>query len=305
MKKYYLLITFIWLSTNLFGQTNYQANHYMFNQQLVNPASIGKDYKVKAGIVTNSSLTGITGAPRFIGFHLSSPIKLTNAFVGLNMSSVSMGVNNQTEISGLYSYRITGEKWKLSMGLQVSGVSLAMNNNQLKTGDAGDEQYLKSTSGFGYNVGAGVYADNGTSFIGLSVPGMLTNTIDNNSDLATEYDGNTFPIFLSAGHEERVNKNWWLNPYAMLRYYPSGRNVLDLNLMLAFKNKVWAGPFYKMGSQAGLIVGCDINSFIQFSYAGGISQQQRTGFTGSTHEISLLILIKDKDIKTFNSLRFF
>lgn len=191
------------------------------------------------------------------------------------------------------------------MGVQVSGVSLAINNNQLRTGSLGDEQYLKSSSGLGYNVGTGIYAANDNSFIGLSIPGVLTNTINNTGDLTTSLDKNTFPVFLSAGHKGRLNKNWWLNPYAMLRYYTSGRNVLDLNLMLAYKNKVWSGPFYKYGSQLGLMVGCDLNSFLQFSYAGGISQQQRTGFTRSTHEISLLFLIKDKDLKTFNSLRFF
>jgi type IX secretion system PorP/SprF family membrane protein len=305
MKKYCFLFALISSTSLLFGQTNYQANHYMFNQQLVNPASIGKDYKVKTGLITNSSLTGITGAPRYIGFHISSPIKLSNAFVGLNVSSVSFGVRNQTEFTGIYSYRLTGKKWSLTVGLQASGVSLGVNNNQLKTGGAGDEQYLKSSSGFGYNVGSGVYAANSNSFIGVSIPSVLTNVMESNGDLSSDYIHDGFPIFISAGHEGQLNKNWWLNPYAMLRYYPSGRNVLDLNLMVAYRNNVWAGPFYKYGSQLGMMLGCDLNSFVKFSYAGGISQHHNTGFTGSTHEVSLLFVIKDKDVQTFNSLRFF
>lgn len=305
MKKYCFLFALISSTSLLFGQTNYQANHYMFNQQLVNPASIAKDYKVKAGLLTNSSLTGINGAPRYGAFHISSPIKLSNAFVGLNLSTVSLGVRNQTEISGIYSYRITGEKWNLAFGIQLSGISLGVNNNRLKTGSNGDEQFLKSSSGFGYNLGSGIYASNATSFIGISVPSFLTNTLNNSGDISSDFDKNTFPIFFSAGHEGRLNKNWWLNPYTMLRYYPSGRTVLDLNLMVAYKNKVWCGPFYKYGSQLGIMLGYEFNTHMKMSYAGGISQQQRVGFTGSTHEMSLLFTLKDKDIRTFNSLRFF
>jgi hypothetical protein len=53
------------------------------------------------------------------------------------------------------------------------------------------------------------------------------------------------------------------------------------------------------------MMGAKLNKVIQFSYAGGISQQAIAGFLGSSQEVSLLFTIKDKKINTINSLRFF
>ncbi len=65
----FIITTVIGLQT--WAQVGYQANQYMFNQQLINPAFAGKDYKVKSSLLGSSHLTGISSAPRLLAFSIS------------------------------------------------------------------------------------------------------------------------------------------------------------------------------------------------------------------------------------------
>ncbi|MFT4523136.1 MAG: type IX secretion system PorP/SprF family membrane protein [Bacteroidia bacterium] len=301
-------ITILALLTTYIGsyaQVGYQANQYMFNQQLINPAYVGKDLKVKGGALGNNQLAGIDGSPKLLALYMSSPIGLTKASVGINFTSYAFGVQSNNEITGIYSYRIPFKKFSAIFGMQAALANNTINNGRLRGGQPGDEMYTANASGWGYNFGFGAYFSGSKSFLSISAPAWCRQAIMVGGDLETEVDPGAMPLFVSAGYEYRASNNWWIDPYFLLRYYPDGQNVLDLNVIFDYKNTVWFGPSFKAGSQFGIIVGSKVNSFLQVSYSGSISQQTRPGFSGSSHELCIGFVVKDKAVKTANSLRFF
>jgi len=260
---------------------------------------------VKGALLGNNQLTGIESSPRTLAFNISSPIKLSRASVGLNVTSFQMGVKSNTDVTGIYTYRIPLEKVTVILGFQGTATNISEKNSRLKGGEVGDERFLSNSSGWGYNLGMGLYMFNDKSFFSLSAPAWNQLLVQTDGSLVTEINAGQMPIFLSAGYEGRLNKDWWLNPYILLRHYRDRPSQADLTLLISHKNKVWAGPYYKTNSHYGLMIGAELNPFLKLSYAGGISQQMRPGFSGATHEVSILFNVKNKVVKTFNSLRFF
>jgi type IX secretion system PorP/SprF family membrane protein len=303
--RIYVIIILTTFAFHVNAQVGYQANHYMFNQQLINPASAGKDFKVKAGLLLNSQLTGINSSPKLGALHFSSPIGLTKGSLGFNATSFSLGVQSNTEVTAMYAYRLSFKKSTLVFGMQGTAVNVSSDNNKLTTSSEGDDRFKSPISGFGYNGGIGAYFNTENTYISVSAPAWFKQSSVVNGDLNTELGLSEMPIFLSVGHEKQMSKNWWFNSYILTRMHKNGNNQMDINLMASYQNKIWFGPYYKTGAQYGVMMGAKLNKIVQFSYAGGISQQARAGFLGSSHEVSLLFTIKDKKINTINSLRFF
>lgn len=305
MKKIILTLVTVMFALSTYAQMGYYANQYMLNHQLINPAYSGKNLKVRGGLLANSHLTGIPSSPKSIGLNISAPIGLTKASLGLNVASFSMGVQSNTEVSAIYSYRLKFKKFTTVFGVQGTMTNMKNDGGQLETSVRDDDRFYKNTNGSGFNAGAGIYVFNKTSFLSISAPAWFQNTLQADGSVESDYNSDEMPTFVSVGHEGRLNKNWWLNPYVQLRHYMSGRNIMDINLICSYQNVVWAGPYYKTDSQYGIMVGAKLNKFLQFGYAGAISQQVRAGFTGSSHEISIIFMMKDKKVNTINSLRFF
>jgi type IX secretion system PorP/SprF family membrane protein len=287
------------------AQVGYTANQYMFNQQLINPAYAGKDFKIKAGVLVNSQLTGIKESPKLAALNFTTPIGLSKGSIGVNATSFNYGVQSNTELTAMYAYRLSFKKATLVFGVQGAAVNIATNNSELTTTSSGDERFQVNRSGYGFNSGAGIFFNTKNSYVSLSAPAWFKHTTALSGDLTTELGLEEMPIFLSLGKEYQLSKNWWLNSYVLARLHKVGNNQMDLNLMVAYQNRIWFGPYYKTGAQLGIVAGAALNKFIQFSYAGAISQQARPGFMGSTQELSLLFTLKDKKINTINSLRFF
>jgi type IX secretion system PorP/SprF family membrane protein len=305
MKKAILLSICIITSLVSVGQANYQANLYMLNQQLINPAYAGKDYNVRASLLANNQLIGIPSSPKLFAFSLSSPIKLSKASLGLDITHQEYGVNKHTHISGIYAYRLPFKKSSLVFGLRATLANISHNNAELSTSEPGDERFLENANAWGYNFGGGLYYTRERSFISLSSPSWVQNTQKANGKMESIMELSEMPLFLSVGHESKQNRKVGLNSYFLLRYYPTGGTILDLSFALDFQKKFWVGPYLKSNSQYGLLLGANFGPFVKLGYSAGISQQARDGFAGSNHEVSMIFKLKDKKVKTNNSLRFF
>lgn len=225
--------------------------------------------------------------------------------MGLNVTSFNYGVESNVKVSGIYTYRLAFENMALIFGMQGGVVSMGSDNSILTTSDDGDSRFLENKTGVGYDAGAGVFLSTKRSYLSLSAPSWFQNRFMSIGDLNTDLALDDMPVFFSVGHERQISKDWGFNPYLLLRVQTSGNSQLDLTPMFSYKNMLWFGPYYKTGSQMGLVVGGKLNKFVQFMYSGGISQQIISGFTGSSHELSIGFNMKDKKVKTVNSLRFF
>lgn len=292
--RVYILLICLFAGSCLYSQSGYQANQYMFNHQLINPAYAGKDYKIKGALLGNQQLTGIESSPRLGAISFSAPIGLSRSSLGINVTNFSYGVQTNTEIFAVYSYRVPMKKWSLVYGLQGGAINMAQSNGKLKTGQPGDERFMTNYSGTDINFGTGLYLFNKSTFFSISAPAWFQHEFTPNGGLNRIYRRDKMPVFISAGYEYRACKNWWIDPYVLIRTYPNGRTMADVNILFDYKNAFWVGPSYKTGSQIGGIVGIKLGKHIKLNYYGAISQQHRVGFTGSTNEVSLVLMFKDK-----------
>jgi type IX secretion system PorP/SprF family membrane protein len=294
MKRIYTLAICTILAYSAYSQSGYQANQYMFNHQLINPAYGGKDYKIKGALLGNQHLGGISSSPQLVALSLSSPIKLSKTSLGLNITNFSYGVQSNTEVNVIYSHRITLKKWSVVYGLQGGIFNASQTNSKLKAGQTGDEGLMVNYSGTEYNFGAGLYFFNKNSFISFSAPSWFQHGFSSSGGMERNFDRQKMPIFISGGYEHRVSKNWWFDPYLLIRTYANGRTMADLNLIFDYNNKFWVGPTYKTKSQLGCLIGMKLGKYLKLNYSGAISQQNRPGFMGSSNEVSLVFMIKDK-----------
>jgi type IX secretion system PorP/SprF family membrane protein len=305
MKKIILSGIALLFTLMLHAQQDALFSHYSFNTIAVNPAYAGSRNALTITGLHRSQWVGFKGAPSSQTVNVHSPIKSENIGMGLSLSNDQIGSASNQGIFIDLAYQLKVGDGKLCFGLK-GGFNLYTNQvTALWVQDVTDSPFLSNTQRlFAPNFGAGIYYHSKRFFAGFSTPSLL------NSQMANGVSGarkESHYYLISGGHFKMgSNTNLAFHPTIYLKYVAGAYPQVDITSLFYFRDKIWAGPMYRMGDALGVLAGLNITNQFALSYAFDWSFGNKTGtYNSGSHELLLRYDFVFRSKKYFKSPRYF
>jgi type IX secretion system PorP/SprF family membrane protein len=308
------------------AQQRPQYTQYVLNNYLLNPAVSGiENYTdFKAGF--RSQWTGLEGAPVTSYLSVNAPIGQNFLYgdatsmagetqnplgrvathdymaaephhgIGGMVISDRTGPISQTSISATYAYHLgLTSKLNLSVGVMagVNRISLDLSQVRLKTPDDA-AIYNGNTNQTKPDLGLGVWAYSGNYYLGASVQQLVKQTVTF-GDKSVYNQSKTVPhYFITGGFKIFLDDEITLLPSVLFKLVEPAPASYDINLKLAFSNKLWVGGAYRHNDAKSAMVGLNINSLINVSYSYDFTSSSLRTVSNGSHEIVLGILLNNR-----------
>ena len=303
--KRILLLLIAFLALQLSAQQQPIVRQYMVNKTSFNPAFVGSDENISIALLYAHQWAGFEGAPHNIFARIHAPIKKGSVALGLTIYNEQLGVHNNTNITAQFAYRILLKKERrIVFGVQASVGISRENGNSLTTTFVGDDIYKQDITTTRFNAGVGVAYYSKNVWIGLAVPQLLRNQT-NYAATDNKIEAAKFNFNIAGGYNFRV-KDFGLSPSFIMRHSADVKFMMDLNLNFKYKEVFWVGPFYRINTSYGLLIGVAPTKWMKIGYAGELAQQTTLMKNNyGTHEIMLGFNVVPKGSKVSQSPRYF
>ena len=285
----FLLLILMASSQLAVSQQNPLYTQYMFNKLVVNPAYAGTQPYMSSTLFTRKQWVGFNGAPLTVSASLHGPLKNKRAGLGLIINNDHIGVTNQTDLYGSYSYQLPLPSGTLSMGLS-GGISFFKSNlSDLKVWDPNDQVYqVNSLTDQLPNFGAGLYYYSTKLYLGLSVPQLLS--YDADKGLGAKRSSMHHPVphyYFIAGGIIGNSEDIKFKPSCMVKYVQGAPVQFDVNMNVLFNEIVWVGASYRYKDAVSLIFEYQLSRKLKLGYAYDYPVSNLSTVTTGTHEIMM------------------
>lgn len=301
MKKILLTLVVVVTSLQLFAQQDPQYTMYMFNQMAVNPGYAGSRECISATAHYRTQWTGIDGAPKTLSFGIHSPIGNERLALGLQVVNDRLGVTNSTNVSGVVAYRLpVTKKSKLSIGLQAT-VTNYLNNLASVTAAAAagsDPSFNTNTNLMLPNFGTGAYWYSDKGYLGLTVPHLINNHLEEKSNTAINSSAarQFRHLFVMAGWMFKLSDVVKFKPSVMLKYAPNSPVETDLNGCFLLYDALWLGASWRsdvsslrdhLTESTDFMAIYEINQMMRIGLAYDLTITKLSGYNYGTYELML------------------
>ena len=286
-------------SANLFGQQDPLFTQYMYNMNIINPAYAGSVEAAEFGLTTRAQWVGFSDSPKTISLAASTPLPIMdNLGFGLSLVSDINGPVVQQDIYIDLSYRIQlHQTGTLSFGLKGGNTLDFFDTSNF---DSNNTDFLSIENSNYWNVGAGLYYQDRSIYISLSVPKLLNYT----GESLNQSNAINRNYYLSAGYVYAIERFLQIKPSFLLRYAEGGDTSFDLNANLLWYESIETGISYRYNSSISAMVNLKITENLRLGYAFDYGIGDLWGTNASAHEIFVLFDLQSKR-QRFTSPRFF
>lgn len=317
MKKLIPIIIVLLCFTGLKAQQDPHFTHYMFNTLEVNPGYAGsRDALTVTGLYRNQWI-GFKGAPFTQTLTAHAPIFNDKVGVGISLMNDRIGPTNNTSVFADFAYRIPlGQSKKARLTFGIKG---GLNIMQVGLTGLGVRDDLDPEFSTNYlnkllpNFGFGVYYYTQNFYVGASVPRILENYYEGNSD-GKDTDGlarqkRHYDFIMGAMF--KLGKNVKLKPSMLVKIIEAGPPELDLSALFYLMNdRFWIGPAFRTAWRStdavSAIVGVQIIDQLALGYSFDYSFVNQTfKNNGGSHEIMLRYDFIYNNRKRVKSPRYF
>jgi type IX secretion system PorP/SprF family membrane protein len=304
MKNIYITFALLFAcGFGLFAQQDAQYTQYMFNTLSVNPAYAGSRDVFSVIALHRSQWVGLDGAPTTQTFNINTPV---SERVGLGLSVVNdeigNGTNSDTYFDGVFSYSVpTSDAGRLSFGVSVGGHLLNVDFNQLQNFQAGGTAVAPPNidNRFEPNFGAGVYYNNQTFYVGLSVPNFLqtehfdrSGEIGNSSLLAKEQ----MNLYLISGYVFELNSDWLFKPALLFKAVQGAPLQADISANFLVREKFSFGGAYRWSAAWSALAGFQLTDqlLMGLAYDRETTELGSSAFNNGSFEVFLRYELRTK-----------
>ncbi len=281
-----------------YGQNQFNMGQYAIYQPFLNPASIGSFNNINFAILYKNQWTKFTGAPRLEGFNFNMPLgEKKSHFVGVNVLNDKAGLNNSTEISGTYAYKIrTSTKSRLIFGLSASLNLVKSNLSEASIIDANDPLYTSSTPVYPLpNFKFGTYYYFKKFYVGFVMPNILENKVIVENGISDGFYGfNPYNMhyYLHMGYKHDLKNENTLVISTLIKEVAGAPLNIDLNLNFMFKKRFGIGANIRSSKDVMGILSMYLMPELLLSYGYEYGFSDLSKFNNGTHEILLVYKIK-------------
>jgi len=302
-----LVVLCLVLLKDVSAQQDAMYTQHMFQPLVYNPAYAGSRGALSTSAIYRKQWTGIDGAPTTFSVAAHGPMGQRNSALGIMVENDVIGQQKRLSAYVSYAYHIPFNRGKLSLGIQ--GGVLNFNDDLDEESFQGSidpsDPAFQSVTGTAPNFGAGVYYYSDYFFLGVGVPHILNNTINE--------DGTDFSVYTQTRHYYAttglilpISNSLKLRPTALLKYVEPvdiedglipGESIqapiqADITVHLLFNDALWLGVAARTGSGNDFLESVDLlleyqfNQRFRLGYAYDIPMTDLTkGFNHGSHEL--------------------
>ncbi|MGV6862021.1 MAG: PorP/SprF family type IX secretion system membrane protein [Putridiphycobacter sp.] len=295
-----LILGFLLIQTPfiLEAQNQFNMGQYALYQPFVNPAAIGTFDNINFAILYKKQWTNFVGSPHLQGFNFNMPIgEGKKHFAGFNFLNDKAGLNNSTELSGTYAYKIrTSTKSRLIFGLSASLNLVRSDLSSASIIDANDPLYTSSTPMYPLpNFKFGTYYYFKNFYVGFVMPNILENKVVVDNGTASGFYGfnpKNMHYYLHMGYKKDLKNENSLVVSTLIKEVAGAPLNIDLNFNFMFKQRFGIGLNMRSSKDAMAIVSMYIMPELLLSYGYEYGFSDLSQFNNGTHEILLVYKVK-------------
>jgi len=270
-----------------------QFTQYMYNTIAINPAYAGSREALSIVGLNRNQWAGFDGGPQTQTLSIHSPLRNKKVGLGLSIINDKTGYENLTYIYGDFSYTIKGnDKFNVSFGLKAGLTTYKLASELYNSAVNGGDQYFNDRlDRVNPNFGAGILFHSNRWYLGLSIPKLLTNDLNDTEYAALE----VVHYYGIGGYVFDLNKNLKLKPSFMLKYTKGAALSTDLTANLLFDEKFWLGGSYRFNGEQraiGALVDFQVSEQFRIGYTYEIPTGEIRPYTTGSHEILLMYEFK-------------
>lgn len=325
MKKLtFLFAIFIW--ANGFSQQKPQYTQYIFNQYLLNPALSGIENYVDFKAGYRKQWAGINDAPQtsFVSAHwalgdnqlwsnaltsfpeetgdpmdrnymqnyMSSP---SHHGVGVTAVLDKTGPIKRLDANVTYAYHLQlSNDFNLSAGIAAGISSISLDLNALSFDTPYDPILNRALiNQVKPDLSIGLWLYGARLFAGASVQQILPQKLSFTGDKTYNMGKEVPHYFATAGYKFFVDDEISAIPSVMVKYVQPSPVSIDLNMKLAFKDKVWLGGSYRKDDSFAAMAGFNIGKMVNLTYSYDFTTSELKQVSNGSHEIVLGLLLNN------------
>lgn len=274
------------LSKITLAQQDPLYTQYMDNLLIINPGFAGSQQTGSLMVVSRNQWVSFDGAPstRSLSFH--TPLKSQNIGLGFSILNDRIGPQKQTGIYLDYSYMLRiSENYKMGMGLK-GGIGFYRSALTELNPIYPDPIYAKDIyKNFLPNFGFGMYLYSSDTYLGLSVPNLIRNTVRRDEYLTDYMQKEEIHVYLMGGKKFILGQGIQLKTYTLFRYVNIAPLTWDITTMFGFRDKFWVGPMFRLGDSYGILAQFKISEKMLVGYSYDLTYSELNAFNNGTHEI--------------------
>jgi type IX secretion system PorP/SprF family membrane protein len=256
----------------------------MFNGVALNPAFTGSENTMSVVGSFRFQWTGVNGAPSTQSLTAHAPLKKNNNALGIQVFNDQIGVERNTGIFGLYSYRIKQSKGALIFGVKGGVNFRKIGYSKLNVNDLGDTGIETDTPlGILPNFSFGMHYFTKKYFVSFAIPTLVNHKFDANAFKIS----NNYNLTFGAGVVLNSFKNIEFKPSFLMKYNTENRLQFDLNLMTKFNEGFSLGASYRTKEAIIFLFNIEASKQLSVMYSFGLPINKLLTHTYGSHELSL------------------
>jgi type IX secretion system PorP/SprF family membrane protein len=303
MKKVYLFILALVITSPVISQQLPQFTQYMYNTISINPAYAGSRDGFSITALNRNQWAGVSGAPVTQTLSIHSPLRNDRVGLGLSVINDKTGYEKYTYVYSDFAYRLDfANNVSLSMGVK-GGMSYYNLDNELFT----DPQLLDDPffndrfNKWTPNVGIGFYLSAEDWYIGASAPKLINN---NNHEYSEFLAMEQVHYYFTGGYVFDLNESLKVRPTSLVKMTSGAPLSVDFSGTFIFNEKFWLGANYRIDDAIGAFLDVEIFEGFRAGYAYEYSISDIRPYTSGSHEVLLIYEFRFKNTR-FKSPRFF
>jgi type IX secretion system PorP/SprF family membrane protein len=317
MKKTFTILLFIlFLGYAGYSQQEPQFSQYMLDNLTFNPAVAGMNDAICANLIHRQQWVGFEGRPITTVLSGDLPVRFLHGGLGLNVVQDNIGQFKNLDVKFEYAYHRTVGPGKLALGAQIGFLNTKVDFSKFHPLDSSDpilsSQSTESSFSLDFGFGA-FYQIKDKLYGGLSFSQLAESTekLGNASvKLVRHY-------YLTGGYHISLDNQglpgFEVIPSALIK--TDGVAIqFDINAMLQYNNKFWAGLSYRKTDAVVIMLGLKPfgpgmyeNLKIGYSYDLITSAIGSAGGSWGSHEIYVGYCFKietQKPQESYKNVRF-
>jgi type IX secretion system PorP/SprF family membrane protein len=309
MNKIIILILILVISVKGQAQNQFHIGQYAVYQPFVNPSAIATYEDITFALLYKKQWAGLTGAPNIQGFNFSMPLDVRKKhFIGANVLNDNIGINNSTNISGTYAYKVrTSVNSRLVLSASASLNLVRSQLSNINAIDANDPLYSVNSPVYPLpNFKFGSYFYVKKFYLGFVVPNILENKVIEKNGTTAGYFGfnsKNLHYYLHAGYKIDLKNGNTFVPSLLIKEVTGAPLQADLNLNFMFRHKFGLGCNLRSSKEAMLMLSMYLIPELLLSYGYEYGFSELNKFNSGTHEVLLVYKVRGKkDIIAFPRL---
>jgi len=246
-----------------------QFTQYMYNTIAINPAYAGSREVLSIVALGRNQWTGFDGGPQTQTLSINSPLRNEKIGLGLSLINDKAGYENFTYVYADFSYTINlGDRTKLAFGVDAGATSYKLSDELYNGVEIGQDPYFdERLDRWNPNFGAGILLHSDRWFAGFSIPRLINNDTNNQTEYAALERVHYYVI---GGYVFDLGESVKFKPSILAKYTDNAPISTDFTANFLFNEKLWLGASYRANGQQGAF-----GALIDFQ----VTQQFRIGYT--------------------------